>query len=55
MSLDEEGARRAVSAADAETGLTADDAVRFGATRLVDAVLEHLPVPTPDLVAGETA
>jgi uncharacterized NAD-dependent epimerase/dehydratase family protein len=37
--LDEDAARRAVAAAEAETGLPADDPVRFGAKRLVDAVL----------------
>ena len=41
-SLDEDGARAAVAAAEAETGLPADDPVRFGAGRLVDAVLEGL-------------
>ena len=35
----EEDARAAIAAAEAETGLPADDPVRFGATRLVDAVL----------------
>jgi uncharacterized NAD-dependent epimerase/dehydratase family protein len=40
--LDEGAARAAVSAAEAETGLPADDPVRFGAARLVDAVLEQL-------------
>jgi uncharacterized NAD-dependent epimerase/dehydratase family protein len=40
--LDEEAARRAVAETEAETGLVADDPVRFGAGRLVDAVLEHL-------------
>jgi uncharacterized NAD-dependent epimerase/dehydratase family protein len=45
--LEEQAARRAVSAAEAETGLPADDPVRFGAGRLVDA-LEPLvrEVPT---------
>ena len=38
-SLDEDGARRAIAEAEAETGLPADDPVRFGAGRLVDAVL----------------
>jgi uncharacterized NAD-dependent epimerase/dehydratase family protein len=38
--LDEEGARAAIAAAEAETGLPADDVVRFGAERLVDSVLE---------------
>jgi uncharacterized NAD-dependent epimerase/dehydratase family protein len=37
--LDEEGARDAIAAAEADTGLPADDPVRFGAGRLVDAVL----------------
>jgi uncharacterized NAD-dependent epimerase/dehydratase family protein len=40
--LSDEQARQAVTAAEAETGLVADDPVRFGAARLVDAVLEHL-------------
>jgi D-glutamate N-acetyltransferase len=34
-------ARTAIAAAEAETGLTADDPVRFGAARLVDAVLSR--------------
>ena len=37
--LDEEAARRAVAEAEAETGLPADDPVRFGASKLVDAIL----------------
>jgi uncharacterized NAD-dependent epimerase/dehydratase family protein len=37
--LDESEARSAVAAAEEETGLPADDAVRFGAAKLVDAVL----------------
>ncbi len=36
--LDEPGARAAVEAAEAETGLPADDPVRFGAAKLVDAL-----------------
>ena len=36
--LDDEGARAAISAAEAETGLPADDPVRFGAGKIVDAV-----------------
>jgi D-glutamate N-acetyltransferase len=36
--LDEPSARAAVEAAEAETGLPADDPVRFGAARLVDAL-----------------
>jgi uncharacterized NAD-dependent epimerase/dehydratase family protein len=35
----EEKARQAIAAAEAETGLPADDPVRFGAGKLVDAVL----------------
>jgi uncharacterized NAD-dependent epimerase/dehydratase family protein len=38
-SLGEEDARTAVEAAELETGLPADDPVRFGAAKLVDAVL----------------
>jgi uncharacterized NAD-dependent epimerase/dehydratase family protein len=40
--LDEAGARAAVAAAEAETGLAADDPVRFGADRLLEAVLRSL-------------
>jgi uncharacterized NAD-dependent epimerase/dehydratase family protein len=40
--LDEPAARDAVSAAEEETGLPADDPVRFGVEKLVDAVLEKL-------------
>jgi uncharacterized NAD-dependent epimerase/dehydratase family protein len=39
---DEEAARAAVAEAEAETGLPADDPVRFGAGRLLEAVLEGL-------------
>jgi uncharacterized NAD-dependent epimerase/dehydratase family protein len=38
--LDEEAAREAIAAAEAETGLPADDPVRFGSRRLVNAVFE---------------
>ena len=37
--LSEDEARAAIEAAEAETGLPADDPVRFGAVRLVDAVV----------------
>jgi uncharacterized NAD-dependent epimerase/dehydratase family protein len=37
--VDEEHARAAIEAAEEETGLLADDPVRFGAAKLVDAVL----------------
>jgi uncharacterized NAD-dependent epimerase/dehydratase family protein len=38
----DEDAREAIAAAQAETGLVADDVVRFGAERVVDAVLDSL-------------
>ena len=41
-SVDEEASRAAIAEAEAETGLPADDPVRFGAGRLLDAVLEGL-------------
>ncbi len=50
--LDEAGARAAIEAAEAETGLVADDPVRFGAERLVDAVLAHLAELGPALTPG---
>jgi len=40
--LDENGARAAVAVAAAETGLVADDPVRFGARRLLDALLARV-------------
>ena len=40
----DDDARRAIAAIEADTELVADDPVRFGAARLVDAVLERLPV-----------
>ena len=40
--LEDGAAREAVAAAEAETGLPADDPVRFGAGRLLDAVLDAL-------------
>jgi uncharacterized NAD-dependent epimerase/dehydratase family protein len=41
--LSEEEARAAIAAAEEETGLPADDPVRFGAGKLVDAVLKLAP------------
>jgi uncharacterized NAD-dependent epimerase/dehydratase family protein len=41
--LDDAAARRAIEEAETETGLVADDAVRFGAERLLDAVLRAFP------------
>ena len=38
--LGEDEARAAIAAAETETGLPADDPVRFGASKLVDAVLD---------------
>jgi uncharacterized NAD-dependent epimerase/dehydratase family protein len=43
--LDDEAARRAVEEAEAETGLVADDLVRFGPDRVLDAVLSSLETP----------
>jgi uncharacterized NAD-dependent epimerase/dehydratase family protein len=40
--LSEDDARAAVAAAEAETGLPADDPVRFGSARLVDAVVSSV-------------
>jgi uncharacterized NAD-dependent epimerase/dehydratase family protein len=41
-SVDEAGARAAIAAAEEETGLPADDVVRFGGDRLAAVVLEAL-------------
>jgi uncharacterized NAD-dependent epimerase/dehydratase family protein len=43
--LDEAASRRAVEEAEAETGLVADDLVRFGPDRVLDAVLSALETP----------
>jgi uncharacterized NAD-dependent epimerase/dehydratase family protein len=40
--LDDAAAQAAISAAEIETGLVADDPVRFGSVRLLDALLAHL-------------
>jgi uncharacterized NAD-dependent epimerase/dehydratase family protein len=40
--LDEEAARTAIEAAESETGLPADDPVRFGPGRLLDAILPRV-------------
>jgi uncharacterized NAD-dependent epimerase/dehydratase family protein len=42
--LDDGAARAAVVAAERATGLVADDVVRFGADRVLDAVLAALPI-----------
>jgi len=42
--LDDEEARAAIAAAEGETGLPADDPVRYGPERLLAAVLEHAGV-----------
>jgi len=39
---DDEAAREAIAAAQAETGLAADDVVRFGPDRILDALLDSL-------------
>ena len=41
--LDDVAARAAIAAAEAETGLVADDPVRFGAARLLDALVTAAP------------
>jgi uncharacterized NAD-dependent epimerase/dehydratase family protein len=43
--LDEDAAHAAVAAAERETGLVADDVVRFGAQRVLDAVVAALDTP----------
>ena len=43
--LDADEARSAIGAAEAETGLPADDPVRFGAAKLLEAVLDVLAEP----------
>jgi uncharacterized NAD-dependent epimerase/dehydratase family protein len=52
--LDDAAARAAIAAAEAETGLPADDPVRFGAGRLVDAVLARVR-PEPGEKMGRSA
>jgi uncharacterized NAD-dependent epimerase/dehydratase family protein len=44
--VSEEEARAAIAAVEEETGLPADDPVRFGAGKLLDAVLERTPATT---------
>ena len=39
FALDEDAARAAIAEAEEETGLTADDPVRFGAAKLIDRLL----------------
>jgi len=43
--LDEAGARAAIAAAEAETGLVTDDVVRFGPERVIDSLLAELYKP----------
>ena len=43
--LEEDDARAAIAATEAETGLVTDDVVRFGPDRVLDAVLAALPEP----------
>jgi uncharacterized NAD-dependent epimerase/dehydratase family protein len=50
--LDEAAAGAAIRAAEEETGLPADDPVRYGARRLVDAVLAALPAPSRAMPPG---
>ena len=51
--LDEEAAREAIAAAADETGLPADDPVRFGAGPLLDAVLEAVGPQASPLAADD--
>ena len=46
--MDERDARQAIAGAEEETGLAADDPVRFGAGRLLDSVLERVPARLPE-------
>jgi uncharacterized NAD-dependent epimerase/dehydratase family protein len=46
--LDDEGARAAVAAAEDDTGVPASDPVRFGASRLTDAVLAGIELTPPE-------
>jgi len=41
--LDEPDARRAIADAEGTTGIVADDVVRFGAERILDAVMAAVP------------
>jgi uncharacterized NAD-dependent epimerase/dehydratase family protein len=50
--LDEDAARAAVAAAENQTGLVADDVVRFGPERVLDAVLQALAVSADRVRAG---
>jgi uncharacterized NAD-dependent epimerase/dehydratase family protein len=50
--LDEQTARAEIAAAEDQTGLVADDVVRFGAERVLDAVLQALPVSVGRVGAG---
>jgi uncharacterized NAD-dependent epimerase/dehydratase family protein len=45
--LDEDAAREAIAEAERSTGLPADDVVRFGPDRVLDAVLAALPEAAP--------
>jgi len=53
--LGEDEAQAAVAEAEADTGLPADDPVRFGAGRLLEAVLESIDLRTGTLQAETTA
>jgi uncharacterized NAD-dependent epimerase/dehydratase family protein len=53
--LSDDGARAAIAETEAETGLPADDPVRFGAERLLDAVLAGLPAGVGPATSGTRA
>ena len=44
LGLDEEAARAAIAEAEAQTGLPADDSVRFGGKKLLDSLLALMSV-----------
>lgn len=55
-SLEDDAARTEIARVEAETGLVSDDVVRYGAARLLDAVLARLPASphAPSTHAGTT-
>ena len=55
FALDDAAARAAIAAAQWETGLPADDPVRYGAGGLVDAVLDGVAGTDPRLPSGAAA
>jgi uncharacterized NAD-dependent epimerase/dehydratase family protein len=54
-SVSEEEAHEAIATAEEETGLPADDPVRFGAGKLLDAVLLQAPTGRRRIEAGRAS